>query len=72
MPKTVEQLNAEIARLTRDAEQDATKKQEMQRAGRDILVALSGIWTRSWTEDLLAPKRLAPPCNPPGRLLPSR
>jgi hypothetical protein len=33
MPKTVEQLNADIARLTksRDAEQDATKKQEMQR-----------------------------------------
>jgi hypothetical protein len=33
MPKTVDQLNADIARLTksRDAEQDATKKQEMQR-----------------------------------------
>jgi hypothetical protein len=33
MPKTVEQLNADIARLTksRDDERDATKKQEMQR-----------------------------------------
>jgi hypothetical protein len=33
MPKTVEQLNADIARLTksRDDEQDVTKKQEMQR-----------------------------------------
>jgi len=33
MPKTLEQLNADISRLTksRDAEQDATKKQEMQR-----------------------------------------
>ena len=33
MPKTVEQLNADIARLTkaRDAEQDSAKKAQMQR-----------------------------------------
>jgi hypothetical protein len=33
-------------------------------APRDIVAALPGIWTKNWTEELLAPKTACTPAQP--------